>query len=87
MERSQAEGIIAMNCHACGDDLEGFPSYGGLCLDCAMEADGWCANAPGEATCRVCGCTELAACPGGCVWAEPDLCSRCVRIEEETDVA
>lgn len=27
--------------------------------------------------CRVCGCTEFTPCPGGCLWAEPDLCSRC----------
>ena len=30
-------------------------------------------------TCRVCGCTDAEACPGGCIWAEPDLCSRCAR--------
>lgn len=29
-------------------------------------------------TCRVCGCTDDAACPGGCSWAEPGLCSNCV---------
>ncbi len=28
--------------------------------------------------CRVCGCTEDAACPGGCFWVEYDLCSACV---------
>jgi hypothetical protein len=27
--------------------------------------------------CRACGCTEAKACPGGCYWFEPDLCSRC----------
>lgn len=27
--------------------------------------------------CRVCGCSEARACPGGCVWVGPDLCSRC----------
>ena len=30
--------------------------------------------------CRVCGCTEINACPGafgGCYWVEPDLCSAC----------
>lgn len=30
------------------------------------------------ATCRKCGCTDNRACPGGCWWAEPDLCSACV---------
>lgn len=28
-------------------------------------------------TCRVCGCTDAEACPEGCVWIEPDLCSEC----------
>lgn len=27
--------------------------------------------------CRVCGCTWDHACPGGCYWVEPDLCSKC----------
>jgi len=36
-----------------------------------------------EATCRVCGCTDSNACPGGCSWVELDrerglgVCSRC----------
>ncbi len=30
-----------------------------------------------EPTCRVCGCTSYHACPGGCNWIEPDLCSSC----------
>lgn len=36
-----------------------------------------------EPACRVCGCTENAACPGGCWWVpDPELagelCSACV---------
>lgn len=27
--------------------------------------------------CRVCGCTDFRACPGGCSWVEDDLCSAC----------
>ena len=27
--------------------------------------------------CRDCGCTDEAACFGGCWWVEPDLCSQC----------
>ena len=27
--------------------------------------------------CRVCGCTDLHACEGGCFWVAPDLCSVC----------
>lgn len=30
--------------------------------------------------CRVCGCTDTAACFGGCAWVEPDLCSACVPL-------
>lgn len=33
---------------------------------------------PEEPACRVCGCTENNACPGGCWWVEADLCSSCV---------
>lgn len=32
-------------------------------------------------SCRVCGCTNLKACPGRCWWVEPDLCSSCVGKE------
>jgi hypothetical protein len=28
--------------------------------------------------CRVCGCSELDACPGGCSWVGPGICSACV---------
>jgi hypothetical protein len=37
-------------------------------------------TAPVEApirTCRACGCTDATACPGGCAWAEADLCTAC----------
>ncbi len=27
--------------------------------------------------CRVCGCTDDFACPGGCAWVEDDLCTSC----------
>jgi len=28
--------------------------------------------------CRRCGCTDAVACPAGCCWHGPDLCSECV---------
>jgi hypothetical protein len=31
-----------------------------------------------ERTCRVCGCTDLNACTGGCAWVDADLCSACL---------
>ena len=33
-------------------------------------------------TCRVCGCTDTEACPGGCVWVTKDLCSCCVEVDK-----
>jgi hypothetical protein len=37
-------------------------------------------RAPKVRTCSKCGCTDEAACPGGCAWASrnPDICSSCV---------
>lgn len=37
----------------------------------------------GTQACRVCGCTQERACPGGCFWAEVNLCSECVRKGEK----
>lgn len=36
-----------------------------------------------EGVCRDCGCTDERACPGGCSWAEPDLCSVCAAAATE----
>ena len=35
------------------------------------------ARAEWEPQCRVCGCTDLDGCKGGCSWVADDLCSRC----------
>lgn len=37
----------------------------------------------GKPLCRFCGCTNVCACPGGCGWVEPGLCSMCADILEE----
>lgn len=34
-----------------------------------------------ERSCRVCGCTDLNACEGGCSWVDEDLCSACADEE------
>lgn len=34
-------------------------------------------HVPAMHHCRECGCTETFACPLGCSWHEPDLCSEC----------
>lgn len=36
----------------------------------------WRKPVPG--VCRVCGCTDLDGCKGGCWWVDESLCSRCV---------
>ncbi|HZK56686.1 MAG TPA: hypothetical protein VFD17_00120 [Clostridia bacterium] len=37
-----------------------------------------------ERKCRVCGCTDNCACPGGCYWVDINLCSRCAeKMENE----
>lgn len=38
-----------------------------------------------EQKCRVCGCTDDYACPGGCYWVEPDLCSKCAEKMQRED--
>gem|GEM_PF-3917795 len=37
-------------------------------------------------TCRICGCTDDNACPGGCWWVEPDLCSSCAEVTGQETV-
>jgi len=34
---------------------------------------------PLDRACRVCGCTNLRACPGGCYWVSLNLCSACAK--------
>lgn len=58
--------------HECG------PEWDEDASDDYLEALGM----PGyeEPRCRACGCSERQACPGGCIWATPDLCSKCVEV-------
>lgn len=37
-----------------------------------------------ERHCRICGCTELQACRGGCSWIDKDLCSSCGEAASHT---
>jgi single-strand DNA-binding protein len=43
----------------------------------ATETETGQSQPDGVRRCRECGCTEDNACPGGCYWVEPDLCSVC----------
>lgn len=57
---------------------------GGRCLlerlreNAAKEA-----GVPPVRSCRVCGCTDARACPGGCWWVGPRLCSSCARTDAD----
>jgi hypothetical protein len=33
--------------------------------------------------CRICGCTDDEACPGGCSWSQPEICSTCGDRDQE----
>jgi hypothetical protein len=35
--------------------------------------------------CRVCGCVDNHACPGGCWWVDKDLCSACAEEERPNE--
>jgi hypothetical protein len=35
-----------------------------------------------EPKCRICGCKQYDACPGGCGWADGDLCTVCLAFRE-----
>ncbi|HWS43317.1 MAG TPA: hypothetical protein VN421_09570 [Pseudoflavonifractor sp.] len=47
---------------------------------------GFVANVVEERKCRICGCTQDNACPGGCYWVAPDLCSACVQEAGEDEL-
>lgn len=36
--------------------------------------------------CRICGCTDNEACPDGCSWSQPEICSTCARRQEIADI-
>lgn len=45
-------------------------------------------ESPKEQTCLICGCTDSKACEGGCSWAIPGICSKCItdRVPECIDL-
>jgi len=51
----------------------------------AAEIASWARAEKAKPHCRVCGCSDDAACVGGCWWAAPGFCSRCAR--QAADVA
>ena len=73
-------------CPKCGSDMvyqerfapPGMPPF--YCDDCGHEGERTVFALADERRCRVCGCTDDRACPGGCHWVEEDLCSSCVEV-------
>jgi hypothetical protein len=59
---------------------EGNPAATAVMEECARKefARQLRIAAGGEVACARCGCSETRACSGGCVWATPRICSRCV---------
>lgn len=45
----------------------------------SAEIASWARAEKTKPHCRACGCSDDAACVGGCSWAAPGLCSRCGR--------
>jgi hypothetical protein len=39
-----------------------------------------------EPRCRICGCTYMRPCPGGCGWLEGDLCTVCAGFRETLQI-
>lgn len=49
-----------------------------VCDECILEMNfAPLRENPEVMRCHVCGCTDDRACPGGCYWVEPGLCSHC----------
>ncbi len=72
-QQLRAAGLTVMEFEEAGEDTVVFISEEG-----ARQLRIAAGN---EHRCRDCGCSESRACDGGCVWATPNLCSRCARKE------
>ena len=70
-------GNADVDCDSIDNDFYFYDDYGASEFDCTPMYD-----EDDEPRCRVCGCTQNNACPGGCYWVEEDLCSACVEKAE-----
>ncbi len=57
--------------------LNGATGYGYVIKTAARVRGARFVYVPTPRACRVCGCTPARACPGGCWWADFDLCTVC----------
>lgn len=60
--------MLEVDCAGCGGDG---------CGDCKRTGGVTVHLCQADRRCRACGCTDEQACPGGCHWITPTLCSRC----------
>jgi DNA-directed RNA polymerase subunit RPC12/RpoP len=58
------------------------PTHSVRCATCGevhskddLRTDGYACRRCGERVCAVCGCTDSSACPDGCWWLRPGVCS------------
>jgi primosomal protein N' len=66
---------VPIECPHCGGEARLYDDEpAAVCQDCSAVIE----VGP---RCVVCGCSELNACPGGCVWATKTMCSRCAMQE------
>lgn len=88
------DGRVTLSCSQCGDEEECSSLYPTNrddidVINMAVVDHGWgimegellCPECADARTCRVCGCSDVRACPGGCTWVAADLCSACVEKE------
>jgi hypothetical protein len=71
--------ICDIYCHSCEAKISNTMARArrkGWCIDLEIRVV-LCPSCR-DRKCRVCGCSWFNACPGGCSWVEPDLCSQCV---------
>jgi hypothetical protein len=80
-ERDELQKAFALACRALADQL-GIPE---LPKPWKCWQDALLDRVKTEQVCRVCGCTDINPCPGGCSWVEEDLCSACAGEAENED--
>lgn len=89
-ENKTLRKVIARACRMLAEG--GFGIEVGCNETCTVETIPHCATcmmktlikrAENEHVCRVCGCTQGDACPGGCSWVEEDLCSACAQKPDD----
>lgn len=94
-ENEKLRKAFALTCRALADEGKGHDTGCPCAKECSTPGDPRCCSkcirdsilsySEERRVCRVCGCTDDNACPGGCYWVERNLCSACkLESEDET---